>query len=203
MSDARRTITTNGIIAFGLVGAAQMLFVSPARQERDEAIREVSTLSAQARTIEDPTTYVATLDEREDEANRKLARLKNDNALADPARLVDLVQRLGDDSGVTVNRIDPKVIEPRGGLRKGDARANRLPTSGVLITVEAHGSYAEVTEFVTRLQTRPGFVRTEEVSLRPALTPGIDRVGVTVRTAQLAFDAAAFKPAPPTDGSGS
>ena len=201
MAESHRAVTAHAVIAIGLVGAAQMLWVSPARERAEEAGRELVALRAV--TASDPTSVVAKLETRERRAQERLHAIEEANAYADPARIVDLVQRLGDGAGVVIQRIDPKVVEPRSGLRQGDRRAHAMPTSGVVVTVEAHGGYRDVARFVGALEGRPGFTRTDEVSVRPSLTPGRDDVGVVIRTAQLAFDPDAFVPAvqgPGADG---
>ncbi|GAB4548434.1 MAG: hypothetical protein Tsb0013_09000 [Phycisphaerales bacterium] len=200
MAEKQRTLTAHAIIALGLVGAVQMLWVAPARESVEDARREISALQSMA--DDDPTASIADIEARERHARERAETLRNANTFADPARLVELVQRLGDEAGVVVHQINPKPIEPRTGLRQDDRRAQSMPTSGVVVTIEARGTYRDVTRFVTAIEGRPGYTRTDEISLRPSLVPGRDELGVTIRTAQLAFDPTAFNTAQETEVGG-
>ena len=194
MAEDSRGLTAHAIIALSIVGAAQMLFVSPARESVEEAQRGIAALRASGGADRDPTGRVTELEQREEAAHRGIADLELANSHADPSKLVDLVQRLGDETQVVINRVDPKTVDPRSTLRTDDKRKNAMPTSGVSLTIEARGGYANVARFIAALEGRPGFVRTEEVNLRPSLTPGKDDVALTVRTTQLAFAPEAFAP---------
>ncbi|MEM1422878.1 MAG: hypothetical protein AAGH64_02635 [Planctomycetota bacterium] len=200
MADRQHNVTAHAVIALALVGAAQMLFVSPAREAVADARRSLDALENEEGVDRDPTRLVSELERRERDAYASIARIEIENEHADPARLVDLIQRFGDETGVVIQRIDPKTVDPRSGMRSDDGTARAMPTSGVVVTIEARGAYASVARFVGALEGRPGFVRTEEVNIRPALTPGSDSVGVTIRTAQLAFDPGAFEPSAPQEG---
>lgn len=195
MANQQRGLAAHAIIALSVVGAAQLLFVAPAREAVDEARQGLAALRASGETNRDPTGIVSELDEREEAAHRGVAEIELANAHTDPSKLVDLVQRLGNNTQVVINRVDPKGIDPRSSLRTDDRRKLLMPTSGVVLTIEARGGYANVARFIAALEGRPGFVRTDEINLRPSLTPGLDNVGVTIRTTQLAFAPEAFAPA--------
>lgn len=203
MNDGHRSMAAHLMIALGLIAGVQLILVSPRQQELELAERQAVTLSAQQRDSNDPSNGEQHLESLEHEAERRLTEIRDYNTYVDPADLASMVQTIGEQAGVTVDRIDPQEIKPRDGLRDGDRRAQKLPTSGVAMVIEARGNYASVTRFVAGLESRPGFVRTDQVTLRPALSPGQDQLGVTIRTSQLAFEPADYTPQDPQEGAGS
>ena len=200
MGEQQGSTTAHAVIALAIIGAAQMIFVSPAREAVADARQGIEAIRSTSGADRDPTNVVAKIEQRESEAHASIAQIELSNEHADPSKLVDLVQRFGDETGVVIQRIGPKVVDPRSGFRTDDRKAESMPTSGVVVTIEARGTYADVARYVGALEGRPGFVRTEEVNIRPALTPGNDSVSVTIRTSQLAFDPEAFAPRETQEG---
>jgi len=188
------------MIALGLIAGVQMMLVQPAQEEASESVRQVDEMTRRVNEINDPSSNAAMLERREELAVERLRSVTQSNGFVDPAELVSLVQRLGAEAGVTVERIDPETLQPRTGVRPGDKRAAKLPTKAVALRIEARGTYRQVARFVAGVENRPGFVRTDELTLRPAMAPGKDEVGVSIRTAQLGFDPASFEPAPVVEG---
>lgn len=200
MSEAPRTFFAHAMIALGAVVGVQMMLVQPAQQQAGEVREQVREMTQQVAQINDPSSNAALLQRREEKALVRIDALERDNSYVDPADLVTLVQHLGSETGVRVERIDPETLHPRTGVRKGDKRAAQLPTEAVSLRIEARGTYRQIARFVAGVESRPGYTRTDEVTLRPTMSPGKDEVGVSIRTAQLAFDLEAFKPVPATEG---
>ena len=202
MTDSSRNqIGAHAAIAVAVIAGAQLLLVDPARQRASEA--QAQTLSLQQTIAEAAAspTPVSANDKRTEKLRLMQSNLDRANAMTDPAQLVASIQVLGTRASVQVDRIDPDKTYPREEMRKGDPGAATAPTQAVKLTIDASGSYASVARFVRDIETRPGYVRTEKIDVRPSMRPGDDSVSVTIQTSQLAFDPKAFQLHAETDPS--
>lgn len=185
-----RQLVSLALICGAVLGGVSVGLVGPAKSERQTQQAEAEHDRALAARASEFAQQAPELARRESDVQRELARLRSRSApVSDAANLNALIQSLGADAGIEIQKLQPR--EANVGGKQPDPGAESepaeiAPTRALAFTIEATGSYAGMSRFLALVQSRTGFTRIGSARLSPDADTK-DRVRAVITTTHLAF----------------
>lgn len=171
------------VIALTACAGAAIMATGPGRQRLGDAR---AALDASQRLVAqggDLTTRGPLLEIDRDRINEHLSAIQREGeSTLDPSALMSRMNAVADASGVIIDRVTPRSIDP-----SRTTAAMVAPKFITQLTIQARGNFEGLTEFVSRLERANTFVSVQGVRVTPMLRHGMNDLSATIDLVHTAF----------------
>ncbi|MFU8830169.1 MAG: hypothetical protein ACNA8P_12150 [Phycisphaerales bacterium] len=183
-----RDIFAQAVIVSALAFAASSMYIAPIVEDRDNTLATLQAINAEIyrssdrdpragaaeAAIQTASRYRLAIDERSRYANDELA-------------LYETYRHLAEQTGITIDRFDPREIRATARPRGKDSAREVRPDFAAAVRIDATGDLPSVIDFIDRLGHEAGFVRIRSSRITPNGNQDNPTVRMTLEAEHFSF----------------